>query len=75
MAQVLGDSGAWMSVCDEMQQIGFQPEKLSDIANFLHREKEKLTSDEELEAQLLQDESVRFSKQLARVDGKYQSAV
>lgn len=75
MAQVFGDSGAWTFIYDEMKQIGFQPEELSDIENFLNKEKAKLTSEDELEVQLLQKESLRFSKQMARLDKKYQSAI
>ena len=75
MAQVWGGSGAWKSVCDEMQQIGLQPKEPVDIANLLNTEREKLASEEALETRLLKKEAIRFSEQKTRLETKYQRAV
>jgi len=75
MAQVFGDSGAWVFVCNELKQKGIHPEELSDIANFLSIEKKKLASEEELETELLEKESTRLSMQMSDLAKKYQLVV
>ena len=75
MAQITGKSGAWNSVCHEINIMGFQPDDISDIKRILDDEKEKLKIEKEMEAQLLEEEVQAFTKKKNDLNKSYQKTV
>ena len=75
MAQIIGKSGAWNSVCHKMNTMRFQPNNISDIKRILDDEKEKLKIGKEMEAQLLEEEGQAFIKKKNDLNKSYQEVV
>ena len=62
MAQIIGKSGAWDSVCRKINTMGFQPDDVFDIQRIFNAEKEKLKIEKEIETQLLEEEVQALKK-------------
>ena len=75
MAQIIGKSGAWDSVCRKMNTMGFQPDDVSDIKRILFNEKAKLEIEKKEETQLLEKEEQDFTKKKTDLNKSYQKTV
>ncbi len=75
MARIIGESGAWDSVCRKMNTMGFQPDGISDIKRILDDEKVKLEIEKKEETQLLEKEEQAFAKKKNDLNKSYQETV
>ena len=75
MAQVIGKSGAWNSICHEINIMGFQPDGVSDIKRILDDAKEKLETEKKVEVHLLEKEGQAFEEKKNDLNENYQKTV
>ncbi|MBT3188035.1 MAG: NERD domain-containing protein [Anaerolineae bacterium] len=75
MAQFIGKSGAWDSICRKMNMMGFKLDDISDIKRILDDEKEKLEIEKEMETQLLEKEDQAFTNKKNDLSKSYQEVI
>ncbi len=75
MAKIIGNSGAWAFICQEIETIGFRAENISDIEKIIEYEKKKLETEQDLKSELLEKETQDFSEKMSHLEKEYQKVV
>lgn len=75
MAKLLGTSGAWRSICSELNQASFKPEKPSDIYDFLKATQKEYALAKSNAAQDVKDKIALLKKDVESHEENFESNV